>query len=64
MAKYQKYIKNANVQCISLFGISISDLLKKSDKTDDERNFTEWYYNNCPVTDNNCMMNSILLATG
>ena len=62
MAKYQKYIKNANVQCISLFGISISELLKKSDKTDDEQNFTEWYYNNCPVTDNNCVMNRLCHA--
>lgn len=59
MAKYQKYIKNANIQCLSLFGVTISDLLKKQNKNEEETAFTEWYRNNNPVTDNNCVMNRL-----
>lgn len=59
MAKYQKYIKNVNIQCLSLFGTTISDLLKKQNKSKEELTFVEWYHNNNPVTDNNCVMNRL-----
>ena len=59
MAKYQKYIKTINTKCLSLFRINLNALLQKSVKTDEEREFIEWYYKMHPVSDNNCVMNRL-----
>lgn len=59
MAQYQKYIKNADIQSFSLFGISLTELLNKTNLTDDEKSFVEWFYKKCPVSDNNSVMNRL-----
>lgn len=59
MAQYQKYIKNADIQSFSLFGVSLVDLINKTDLTDDEKNFVEWFYKKCPVSDNLSVMNRL-----
>lgn len=59
MAKYQKYIKTINTKCLSLFRINLNALLQKPNKTDEEREFIEWYYKMNPVSDNNCVMNRL-----
>lgn len=59
MAQYQKYIKNADIQSFSLFGISLTELLNKTNFTDDEKSFVEWFYKKCPVSDNNSVMNRL-----
>lgn len=62
MKKYQKYQKNSNIQCLSIFGISLDELLHKPDKTDEEQNYVDWYYKKNPVTDYNCVMNRLCHA--
>lgn len=62
MAKYQKYLKNSKIQCISLFGITLEELLNKSDRTEEEQSYVDWFYKKNPVTDNNCVMNRLCHA--
>jgi hypothetical protein len=62
MSQYQRYIKNADIQSFAEFGISLDELLKKENKNHSECNFIQWYYNNSPVTDNNCVMNRLCHA--
>lgn len=59
MNDYKKYISNTNESCILSFGIEISELENKVDKTDDEIQFLNYYYENFPVGMNPCIVNKI-----
>ena len=59
MSKYQKYIKNANIQSLEHFGITLDELLAKTNRSEEEENFVIWYYKKCPVGMNKCVMNRL-----
>ena len=59
MTRYRKYIKNSNEQSLTNFGLSLSELLSKNNKSKQENDFINWYYKNCPVGMNNCVMNRV-----
>lgn len=59
MSKYNKHLKNANLQSMSLFKLTIDELINKSNKTIEEENFISWYYKKSPVSTYNCVMNRL-----
>lgn len=59
MAEYNKYLRDTNNKCIREFKISLSDLMSKSDKSDDECAFMEYYHRFMPVGNNPCTINRI-----
>lgn len=59
MAKYNKYIKDTNSKCIREFKMSMSDLMKKSNKTIREKEFIDYYNRLMPVGNNPCTINRI-----
>lgn len=59
MAKYNKYLKDANSKCIREFQIPIADLIQKPDQTPQEQEFLEFYQKFLPVGSNPCTVNQI-----
>jgi hypothetical protein len=59
MAEYNKYIRDTNNKCIREFKISLSDLMSKPEKSDDECAFIEYYHKFMPVGNNPCTINRI-----
>lgn len=59
MCKYNKYIKNTNSKCIREFKMSVTDLMKKQNKTIPEKDFISYYEKLMPVGDNPCTVNRI-----
>lgn len=57
--EYNNYIKNSNTNCIIKFGISLEELKNKQDRNEDEELFIQLFYNLCPVSDNNSVVNRI-----
>lgn len=59
MAEYNKYIRDTNNKCIREFKISLSDLMSKPEKSDEECAFIEYYHKFMPVGNNPCTINRI-----
>lgn len=57
--KYRKFISDANMKCLIQFKCDLETLLNKSYKTDEEKDFIEWYYKFIPVEIHNCTMNRL-----
>ena len=57
--KYTKYTKSNNITCLQLFGMSIEELSKKPNKSDEELEFLELFYSRLPVIDSDCVMNNL-----
>lgn len=55
--KYKKWKESFDSTCRSKWGISIDELLNLNIKTEEQNEFIERYYRNCPVIDNKCAMN-------
>lgn len=56
-SRYKKYIKKADTSSQREFGISVSDLLKKENKTEAETKFIEYYKKYLPVDEAPCAVN-------
>ena len=57
MAKYNKYLKDTNSKCIREFKMSMTDLIKKPNKTIPEKDFIDYYNRLMPVGNNPCTIN-------
>ena len=57
--KYRKFVNDANIKCLIQFKCDLETLLNKSYKTDEEKDFIEWYYKFIPVEIHNCTMNRL-----
>ena len=55
----KKHNEDFEETCESNFGISLKELIKKKDKTDEERMFVDRYFNKMPVSFANSTMNRI-----
>ena len=55
----KKHENDFEETCESNFGISLKELIKKKDKTDEERMFVDRYFNKMPVSFANSTMNRI-----
>ena len=56
---YNKYIKANEDMCYLRFGVTISELENKQNKTQEELDFIKYYYDLMPISDNNSTMNRI-----
>jgi hypothetical protein len=59
MKEYKQYINNCERNCIRLFGLSLSELLSKQDKTIQEIEFINTYQKRMPVSLSSSVMNKI-----
>ena len=57
--EYKNYMEISNTKCISLFGISLDDLMKKSNKTEKEEKFLYWFNKKMQFGLGSCSMNRI-----
>ena len=57
--KYLGYIKNCDDDCKIKFGMSVQELIKKKDKTEEEQTFMYWFDRLSPISDNDSTMNRI-----
>ncbi len=55
----KKYNNVAKIKSAMLFGITLEELLAKSNRTEDEEEFVRWYRKLYPVFDNDSVMNRI-----
>lgn len=58
-AKYKNYVDKSNRKCKMIYGVSISELENKKEKTEDEELFLEWFYKRMPFGMGDCSMNRI-----
>lgn len=58
-SKWRKYHKKANINSQLLFDIQVDDLVKKTEKTDQEEEFVSYYKKYSPVSLGQCTMNKI-----
>ncbi len=58
-SEVSRFEKTAQSKCKITFGMSLSELLVKPDKTEREKEFINWYHKKSPVYDNNGVMNRI-----
>lgn len=58
-AKWNKYIRDINSKCIREFGISLKKLQVKPDRTEQEKEFLEYYEMLQPAGCNPCVVNRI-----
>lgn len=58
-ARWNKYIRDINSKCIREFGIPIARLQEKPDKTEQEKEFLEYYEMLRPAGCNPCIVNRI-----
>lgn len=56
---YKKYMDVSNTKCISLFGVTLDELLNKENKSDEEETFIYWFYKKMQFGLGNCSMNRI-----
>lgn len=59
MKEYKQYIETSNKSCIRTFGVSIEELEKSENMTDEQKNFIDWYYKMMPLIMSKCTMNEI-----
>ena len=57
--KYLGYIKNCDDDCKIKFGMSVQELIKKKDKSEEEQTFMYWFDRLSPISDNDSTMNRI-----
>jgi hypothetical protein len=57
--KYKKYIEKNDLTCKHKFGITLNELLKKDNKTDEEAIFIKNYDIYMPIVDTDSVMNNI-----
>ncbi|MCM1277271.1 MAG: hypothetical protein NC299_18250 [Lachnospiraceae bacterium] len=55
----KKYNDAARTKSELLFGLSLDELLAKTDRTEEEEECVKWYWKLYPVFDNDCVMNRI-----
>ena len=55
--KYKKWQKDYDISCKTRWGISVADLIRLENKSDEQILFLERYYKFCPVIDNDSIMN-------
>lgn len=58
-AKYKKHFKEYDGSCYNRFGMSINELEKLIDKTEEQRKYLNMFYQYMPVIYNDCVMNNI-----
>ena len=56
---YDKYIKQTESTCLMRFGITIDELIKLEEKTDEQIEYLKWYYIKMPVSISKSVMNCI-----
>lgn len=56
---YKNYITVSNTKCMSLFGITLQELIDKNDRTEQEELFITWYNKKMPFGFGACAMNRI-----
>ena len=59
MQKYRVYLNKTNSNCLSRFGLSVGELLNKTNKSKAEEVFVSYYYKKLPVSIGNSVMNKI-----
>lgn len=59
MSNYKNFITNTNKNCLMRFGIDVNTLIAKENKTDEEKEYLEYYNNKMPVGMSKCIMNEI-----
>ncbi len=57
--KMNEYVKKNNEKCIMRFRISLDELLNKPDKTHEEQQFVDYYYQQIPLGTAPCTVNRI-----
>lgn len=57
--KYKQYIEGVNLSCTHKFGMTIDELIKKDNKTEEEKEYIKNYYHYMPVVNSNSVMNNI-----
>lgn len=62
MKEYKDFVKTSNDNCLIDYGCSVSDLVLKDDKSDEEIEFLNWYHKKLPVTDYGSTMNRLCHA--
>jgi hypothetical protein len=62
MDRYKKYIQDSNTNSLIRFGITVDELYKKENKTEDELNFIKYYELLIPVFMSKSTMNRICWA--
>lgn len=56
-SKYSKWKKDYDISCRTRWNMTVSDLIKCENKTEEQIVFLERYYRACPVIDNSSAMN-------
>jgi hypothetical protein len=59
MKAYNKHLDKANKNCLMRFGIPLSELLIKSNRTNEEEEFVKWYFIKMPLSISKSVMNKI-----
>ncbi|HBY19629.1 MAG TPA: hypothetical protein DEG71_01195 [Clostridiales bacterium] len=59
LKRYNSYINRSSKNCLMRFNISLTDLLSKNDRNEDEEKFVYYYYRKMPVFINKSTMNKI-----
>ena len=62
--KYRQYIDNCNKKCKRKYGITIDELYKLDDKTEEQIEFLYWYEKKMPFGMSDCSMNKICRYVG
>ncbi|HID0881379.1 TPA: RNA-dependent RNA polymerase [Clostridium botulinum] len=57
--KYKKYIENNNTNCLIKFGLTLDELIKKENKSEDEEEFIKYYNLMMPVSIEKSLMNRL-----
>ena len=58
-AKFKKHFSEYDSSCYNKFGVGIDELIKLEEKTDEQLQYLELYYEYMPVIYNDCVMNNI-----
>lgn len=59
MKAYKSYIDKTSKNCLMRFSMTLSELIEKQNKSDDEELFLKWYYIKMPLSQSNSVMNKI-----
>lgn len=57
--KYRKFIDDVNKKCLIQFKCTLETLLNKNYRTEEEKDFIEWYYKFVPAEIHDCTMNRL-----
>lgn len=57
--RYEKYLSQTNKNCLGRFGLDIDELILKENKSEEERVFLKYYYQQMPIFRNPSVMNKI-----